>query len=131
MDVNYPAVLAAALSTFFIGGLWYSPLLFQKAWMRASGLDEEDLEKGSPVKTFGWASSSRSSWRSIRRRFSPGRKRRSPRGDGGGLGGLGRVALGIAIVALFEQRSWAYVLINGGYFVVAFLAMGAILGGWR
>ena len=29
--INYLAVLVAAVSTFVIGGLWYSPLLFQKA----------------------------------------------------------------------------------------------------
>ncbi|MGH9389878.1 MAG: DUF1761 domain-containing protein, partial [Vicinamibacteria bacterium] len=47
------------------------------------------------------------------------------------LAGLGWVALGIGIVALFERRSWTYILVNGGYFVVAFTVMGAILGAWR
>ena len=42
-----------------------------------------------------------------------------------------RLALGIAIVALFERRPWSYILVNGGYFVVAFTVMGAILGAWR
>jgi hypothetical protein len=33
-------------------------------------------------------------------------------------------------VALFERRPWAYLLVNGGYMVVAFVVMGAILGAW-
>ncbi|GAB2489384.1 DUF1761 domain-containing protein [Arenimonas alkanexedens] len=33
-EVNIWAVLAAALSGFVLGGLWYSPLLFGKAWQR-------------------------------------------------------------------------------------------------
>jgi hypothetical protein len=41
------------------------------------------------------------------------------------------VALGIGTVALFERRPMNYVLINGGYFAVAFTVMGAILGAWR
>jgi hypothetical protein len=41
------------------------------------------------------------------------------------------VALGIGTVALFERRPWRYTAINGGYWLVAFAVMGAILGGWR
>jgi hypothetical protein len=48
----------------------------------------------------------------------------------GFLAGFSRVTLGIGIVALFERRPWAYLLVNGGYMVVAFVVMGAILGAW-
>ncbi|MEO5754950.1 MAG: DUF1761 family protein [Chthoniobacterales bacterium] len=34
-------------------------------------------------------------------------------------------------MALFENRSWKYILVNGGYLITAFVLMGAILGGWR
>ena len=34
--VNWLAVIAAALSMFVIGGLWYGPL-FAKPWQRAAG----------------------------------------------------------------------------------------------
>jgi len=37
MDINYMAVLLAAFSAFALGGVWYSPLLFQKPWMKANG----------------------------------------------------------------------------------------------
>jgi hypothetical protein len=43
--VNYVAVLAAALSSFLIGGLWYSPVLFARAWMREAGLAEDRLRE--------------------------------------------------------------------------------------
>jgi len=49
----------------------------------------------------------------------------------GALAGIGWVALSIGILGLFERRSWKYVLINGGYFAISFVAMGAILGAWR
>jgi len=49
----------------------------------------------------------------------------------GFLAGFGWVAMGMAIVALFERRSWKYSLINGGYLTVALTLMGLIIGGWR
>ena len=39
-QINYLAVGVAALSSFLIGGLWYSPILFAKAWMREAGFGE-------------------------------------------------------------------------------------------
>ena len=47
------------------------------------------------------------------------------------LAGLGWVAAGIAVIALFENRSWTYIAVNGCYQIVAFVTMGAILGAWR
>ena len=47
------------------------------------------------------------------------------------LTGLGWVAMAIAIISVFENRSWTYISINGGYMTVAFTVMGAILGAWR
>ena len=47
------------------------------------------------------------------------------------LTGLGWVSLSIGIIALFENRSWKYILINGGYMTLAFTIMGIILGGWK
>ena len=52
-SVNVLAVLLAALSTFAIGGLWYSPLLFQRAWMNANRLTAADLATGRAI-IGGW-----------------------------------------------------------------------------
>ena len=55
MHINYLAVLAAAVSTCVIGGLWYSPALFHRSWMSSNGFAEADLTKGSAGKIFGIA----------------------------------------------------------------------------
>lgn len=34
-------VLLATIVAFFIGALWYSPLLFMKAWLRGEGLPKD------------------------------------------------------------------------------------------
>jgi hypothetical protein len=49
----------------------------------------------------------------------------------GFLAGFGFSALIFSIVALFEQRSWKYILINGGYITIYFTLIGFILGIWR
>jgi hypothetical protein len=53
--VNWLAVIAAALSMFVIGGIWYSPVLFDKAWRRAANLSDEDVARGNPAVIFGVA----------------------------------------------------------------------------
>jgi len=52
--LNWFAVLAAAVSTFLIGGLWYAPVLFGRGWMSANGFTQENLA-GDMVKIFGFA----------------------------------------------------------------------------
>ena len=42
-DVNYLAVLVAAIVIFMLGGLWYSPVLFAKRWIALHGRTEEQM----------------------------------------------------------------------------------------
>lgn len=132
ITINYLAVLVAALSTFVIGGLWYSPLLFQGAWASANGFTQADLAKGGAGRIFGLAFVL-----ALVMAFNLAAFLGTPDATiawgatAGGLTGLGWVAPAIATIALFERRSFAYIAINGGYFAVAFIVMGAILGAWR
>lgn len=45
IDINLVAVLVAAAANFVIGFLWYSPLLFEKVWMKEMKVTKEDIEK--------------------------------------------------------------------------------------
>jgi hypothetical protein len=129
--LNLWAILAATISAFLVGGLWYSPLMFGKLWKKANhfGTDEPPAATGrifalsfvlslimavnlamflnDPKTTLAWGATA------------------------GFLAGFGWVAMGLGIVSLFERRSWTYVIVNGGYLTVALVLMGAILGGWR
>src|SRR4051794_27228067 len=51
--INWLATVVAALSSFLIGGLWYSKLLFGTAWMTASNLTLDQLKTGNKGKIFG------------------------------------------------------------------------------
>jgi hypothetical protein len=51
-EINWLAVLAAALSSFLLGGVWYSAL-FAKAWRKAAGLTDEQIKNGNMALIFG------------------------------------------------------------------------------
>jgi hypothetical protein len=130
--VNHPfAVLAAAVSTFVIGGLWYSPLLFQKRWMASNGFRDEDLQKGRIATIFGCSFVFALVMAVNLAMFLDAPDTTTAWGATAGLLAAVWVALGIATVALFERRPWSYILINGGYWIVSFVVMGAIIGAWR
>ena len=130
--INWLAVVAAALVNFVIGGLWYSPALFGKAWMRANGFSEADLKKGSPAAIFGLSFLFCLLMAGNLAGFLADPSTTLAFGiTAGVLAGLGFAALGLGVVAMFERRPASYLLINGGYLTISFAAMGAILGGWR
>ncbi|MBK7871645.1 MAG: DUF1761 domain-containing protein [Saprospiraceae bacterium] len=130
--INWLAVIVAAISSFLIGGLWYSPMLFAKPWMKANGFTEEDLKGANMGKVFGlsflWA---------LVMSANLAMFLNDPKTDAafgafaGFAAGFGWVAMGFFIVGLFERRSTGWMLINGAYMVVALTVMGLILGAWR
>lgn len=131
-QINWLAVLAAALVNFFIGGLWYSPALFGKVWMRANGFSEEDVKRGSPAAIFGLSFLFCLVMAVNLAGFLSDPSTTLGFGIVAGLlAGFGFAAMGLGVIAMFERRPPAYLWVNGGYLTVAFTAMGAILGGWR
>lgn len=130
--LNWLAIIVAALANFMLGGLWYSPVLFGKAWQKENHLSDEDLKNGNMAKIFGFAFL----W-SFVMAFNLGMFLNDPSTDvnfglmAGFLAGFGWVAAAIFIIGLFERKSNAYMLINAGYMVVSFVLMGLIIGAWR
>jgi len=128
-QINYLAVGVAALSSFLVGGLWYSPILFANAWMREAGLGEDELRK-AVGRTFATAFVI-SLVMALNLAFFLG-----PEGNfgyGAMMGALTAVwvAGGLGITFAFERRSLMLTLIDGGYHVVAFTLMGGIIGAWH
>ncbi|MCC6983295.1 MAG: DUF1761 domain-containing protein [Bauldia sp.] len=131
MDINWLAVGLAALATFMLGGLWYSPALFTKAWMRETGLSEEAARAGNPAIVFGGSFVLSLISAAVFAVFlgpDPG----LGFAVGAGLAaGLGWVATSFGINYLFERKSLALFLINGGFHTVQFALFGLILGLWH
>ena len=53
--INYVAVVVAAIVVFAIGFFWYSPLLFQVAWIQAHGYSQAQIDglSTSMGRTYG------------------------------------------------------------------------------
>lgn len=130
-NLNWVAVLVAGVSAFILGGIWYSPALMGKAWMKENALTEEMVKQGNKGKIFGW-SFLLSLVMAVNLAMFLGSSGLSFQSGllYGSLAGVW-IFCGIAIVALFEQRSAKYIFINGGYCLVALGLMGAIIGAWK
>lgn len=50
--INYLAVVGAAVASFVIGMLWYSPMVFGRKWMQWSGKTEKDINKTHMTQSF-------------------------------------------------------------------------------
>jgi hypothetical protein len=130
-SVNWLAVVAAAAATFLIGGLWYSPLLFSRAWMQDNGFTEESLKGGNPALIFG-GSFVLSLVAATNLAFFLGPQATFVWGlTAGALVGLGWVATAYGTTYLFERKPLRLFLVNAGYNAVAFTVMGGILGAWH
>jgi hypothetical protein len=130
-QVNYWAILVSALSTFLIGGIWYSPALFGKAWMRENGFTEESMKNSNMMKIFG-LSFILALIAAINLAMFLGNSMSI--GEGafyGFLAGFGWVATFIGTHYLFERKSFTLFLINAGYSIVSLTVMGVILGAWK
>lgn len=132
-NVNYVAVIVAALSTFVVGGVWYSTGVFGKHWMKEVGLKEKDMQKkegmaqifiGQLVLSLvaayflaaflfllngdGWM-------------------------DGAVLGAVISLAFNATAIGshlMFERKSMMLFALNAGHNVVSLTVMGAVLGGF-
>lgn len=132
MQINHLAVFVCALMSLIIGALWWSPLLFAKSWQRENGLTDEQLAAVNPLKNFGLAFIL-AYIISYNLAFFLGAPGTTWQWGiiAGLLAGVGWVTTMFLIIAIFEQRSLKYMLINCGYIIVYFAVIGFILGIWR
>jgi len=135
--INFWAVLVAAVATMILGFLWYSPILFARPWMRLMGIDPDDKAKLAEMRkgtgklyALSFIASLVSALvlakiidiTSINSIFY-GMKF-------GFFVWLGFVATVQLTGALFSKQPTKLFLINTGYQLVCYLAMGAILAKW-
>ena len=131
LHFNFFAIVTAALVTFAVGGLWYSPILFAKPWMRECGLTEEQARQAPMGRIFGLSALAALVMAANLAAFL-GAKATLPFGlFAGAATGIGWVAMSLGVTYLFEQRSLKLWLIDAGYQAVAYTLMGGILGAWH
>ena len=127
-NVNYLAVLVATIAAFVIGAVWYSPMLFGNAWMKELGIKPGKEKKGmgalmakSFLVTFIMATTlavfSPVVWDVVLSTCA--------------ILGFGIGAMTGINNMIYEMKSSQLMLINAGYVLMMFLAMGAIIGAWQ
>lgn len=128
---NWWAILVSALAAFALGGLWYSPILFAKIWMKETGVNPDNKQGRNVAMAFGGTFVLQLIAAMVLSVFI------GPMGTvkGGALTGL---LIGVCFVAtaigtnyLYEGKSFKLFLINTGYAVGLLTIMGMILGAWH
>lgn len=126
-EFNVVAVLAASSAAMLLGGLWYSPFLFEKRW-RQLVATPNDQEPGNPLVIYGGAFMLILLSAAVFHTFL------GPKPDFAFATGVG-FAAGVAWAAgtiwisyLFEGRARGLYLINGGYHIMQYTVYGLIFG---
>jgi len=127
--MSFFALLAAALSGFVIGGLWYGPL-FLKPWMAASGMSFEKGKQQNKLLVFGTTYLLNVAFAFGLAMLIGQRHGLHAGAHTGFFVGLVFVAPALGIIYLFESRPLKLWFINAGYQVVNATAMGTVLGVW-
>ena len=132
-EINYLAVLAAAVAAMAVGSIWYSPMLFASAWMAENKFGPKDLvdPKIAMAKTFVASLVLAFGMAALFLLLAP-----AP--SDALAGARWGFALAVLIHGMagfpnyaFENRSLRLFLIHLGNTAIGMAAMGAILAVWK
>ena len=128
------AILATTPVPLLVGAAWYSPIAFAKAWMKRTGLRDEELAGarglalglGSALLAgflLSWVLATTLAFAETRDAWE------------GMLGAffcwLGFLTAPLLTNDLMERRPASLWLLNAAYWLVVFVVDGAVLGAWR
>lgn len=134
-QLNYLAVLTAAVAAFALGALWYSPALFAKAWVRAHGYSPADLERMQQGAARAYAVTLLCDLllaAGLGILVSYLGLSRAEQGCQLGLLAWGGFALPLGLMAhVFSAKRPAAFMIDAAYQLVFLAVMGTILAVWR
>lgn len=143
IEINIIAVLVAAIASFVVGMLWYSPALFGNTWIRLMGFSEEEqtsmknepMTKKMTLAFIGnlvmagvlshmlvvWSATEFAVWGSTA----------LTRGLSFAFWiWLALFATSMLGSVLWEKKPWKLYFINASYQLVNLLVIAAILGAW-
>ena len=134
-QINYLAVIAAAVATFVLGGVWYSALC-KSVWITAQGYTEAQIaEMKAKTNTAVFFGGMLLAYLIIALVMAVMFQRFEIATPFGGA----KVGLGIWIIVaavqftghLASNKKFAALLIDTLFELIFFVGMGAILGGWH
>ena len=160
MEMNYLAILVAALSSFVVGFVWYNPKVFGTIWMNEIGMTEEKAKQGNMAKIFGLTfvfalmlafimqpltihqfgalgmvggdeALAKPSYAAFMNDYMDAFRTFK---HGALHGFMASLFIAIPVIAtncLFEQKSFKYAAVTSGYWIVVMTIMGAVICGWK
>ena len=166
MNMNFLAILVSAAVPMIIGMIWYNPKVLGTAWMKETGLTEEQLRAGNMAVIFGVsiflsfllamslqfnvihqfhitsaffdfqeqikdaATPEGSIYKSTMDLVGLSHRTFKHGALHGTMTGLLFVTPIIGINSVFERKSFKYVAIHCGFWIVCLALMGGILSAW-
>lgn len=160
MTPNFLAILVAALSTLPVGFIWYNPKVFGTIWMNETGMTEEKAKGANMIKVFGLTilftffmafilqflvihqygamgmmggdpSKALPSYAAFMADYGDAYRTFKHGMLHGFMTGLLFALPMVGVNSQFERRSWKYILVTGGYWVVCCTIMGGIICAWK
>lgn len=158
LEMNWLAILLAALSTLVVGFIWYNPKTFGNIWMRESGVTEEKMKGSNMALIFGlsfvyaimislilnfltihqWGAvgmiggkynEALPSYAAFMNDYGMHFRTFKHGALHGFMSGVLLAFPLIATNAMYERRSFKYVLVTSGFWIVCFTIMGGIICG--
>ncbi len=159
MEFNFLAISIAALVPIIIGFLWYNPKLLGTSWMKEAEITKEKLKASNMAIVFAFTlvlsfliafflpqltihqigalqltggdpALAEASYHLFIADYATAFRTFKHGALHGLLAGTFLFFPVIAINGMFERKSWKYIFINSGYWVVCLTIMGAIICGW-
>jgi uncharacterized protein DUF1761 len=133
-DLNWLAVIVAALAYYALGAAWYAPPVLGKAWMRSIGMDTAGTPP-SPSPAVLIVPFFAQLIEAIAMGMLAAATLTDTLGEGIVLGlvaGVGVSTMIVLVTATFETKpeKWTWFAITAGYHLVGLLIVGAIVGAW-
>lgn len=160
MEINFLALLAAAVSALIIGAIWYNPKVFGTAWIKAADMTEEKMQGANMAKIFilafifafllafalqfltihqtgalgmvgGDPSLAKPSFEAFMADYGTAFRTFKHGALHGTIAGIFIALPILGTNALFERKGAKYIFINTGYWIVTMAIMGGIVCGWQ
>ncbi|MRX67018.1 Protein of unknown function [Flavobacterium resistens] len=158
MEINFVALLAAAVVTLVTGFIWYHPKVFGTIWMKENNFTQEQLRTGNMLKIFGLTyvfslmitvilmaltihqsgavgmvggppklAEAKPSFAAFMADYGTAYRTFKHGALHGFMSGLFFALPIVGINGLFERKSWKYILIHAGYWMLTLMLMGGII----
>ena len=160
MEFNFLALLAAVAANLVIGFVWYNPKVFGTVWLRETGINVDTDKKPNMIKVFGghivyaffmaillqflvihqtgafgmvggMPEKALPSYAAFMNDYGSAFRTFKHGALHGAMAGLFFAFPLFGITALYEGKSFKYVLITGGYWIVSLAVMGGIICCWK